>query len=227
MNIEAPSQKSLPKKKSPPDPRPPKASKKTKGNEISYLQEFKQLLESHLHTPQDWIKNGATIFLKREELRQKYSFAIPNPAALATLVQHSPLIEIGAGNGYWAHLVTKAGGTIQAFDKYPENNPYKFKKKYFDVQVGSERVLLKSPENLTLFLCWPPYNKPMATRALKYFRGNQLIYIGEPSGGCTGDEDFHQTLNSEWILKKTVPLPQWPSIHDQLFAYQRASHPQN
>ncbi len=216
---------SLSKKKKLPHPARPKNPNKNKALENPYLAEFEKLLGERLQTPNDWLQHGTTIFLKREEFRREYSFAIPNAKALQTLVEHSPLIEIGAGNGYWAHLVEKSGGTIQAFDRYPEKNPYQFKKKYFEVQQGSEKVLLKSPENLTLFLCWPPYNKPMAARALKYFRGRQLIYVGEPAGGCTGDEEFHQTLNSQWVLKKTVPLPQWPNLHDSLFVYQKTPNP--
>jgi hypothetical protein len=38
------------------------------------------------------------------KLTHLYSFAIPNDEALHCLAVHQPLIEVGAGSGYWPHL---------------------------------------------------------------------------------------------------------------------------
>jgi hypothetical protein len=53
---------------------------------------------------------------RRHDYCETYAWAIPNPEAIATLVQHSPLIEIGAGRGYWAALAAAEGADILAFD---------------------------------------------------------------------------------------------------------------
>ena len=39
----------------------------------------------------------------------------------------------------------------------------------------------------TLVLCWPPYDDDAASYAvLRAYRGDTLIYIGEPDEGATG-----------------------------------------
>lgn len=35
-------------------------------------------------------------------------------------------------------------------------------------------------------------------KSLKYYRGNRFIYVGEGSGGCTGDGKFHDLLEDRW-----------------------------
>lgn len=45
----------------------------------------------------------------REVLRpliDRYSCVIANENALETIAKYSPIIEIGAGSGYWAYLLT-------------------------------------------------------------------------------------------------------------------------
>src|SRR3954447_23075729 len=44
----------------------------------------------------------------------KYAWAVPNEEAIDVLVEHSPLIEVGAGRGYWARLAAEAGADIIA-----------------------------------------------------------------------------------------------------------------
>lgn len=65
-----------------------------------------------------------------EPLCKKYAWAIPDERALQILASFSPLIEIGAGRGYWARLLRDQGVNILAFDKYryncesPNNSSY-------------------------------------------------------------------------------------------------------
>ncbi len=44
----------------------------------------------------------------------KYSWALPNEELLTEIASRSPIIEIGAGNGYWASLLSKKGADIIA-----------------------------------------------------------------------------------------------------------------
>jgi hypothetical protein len=70
-------------------------------------------------------------------------------------------------------------------------------------------------------LSWPPYDEPMASDCLTYYQGRHVIYIGEGSGGCTGDERFHDTLYDEFEEIEDVRLPQWNGIHDYLSVWRR------
>jgi hypothetical protein len=159
----------------------------------------------------------------RGELVERYSWAIPNNVAINELVSYGPLIEIGAGLGYWAKLVFEAGGNIIAFDianygggmgPHPEKS-----RLWFPVQQGTFKTVIKFPER-TLFLCWPPYSTPMAYKCLRWYEGKHFIYVGE-DGGCTGDELFREYLNEHFKLKDIVTIPQWDGIHDAMFIYER------
>ena len=161
----------------------------------------------------DSMETSLALFQDRRACTSKYSWAIPNQAAIETLVSLGSIIEIGAGNGYWASLIKSQGGEIEAFDSHPWLYPY------IEVKEGSVEVLKTTKAN-TLFLCWPPYDEPLAYDALKAFKGEFLVYVGEGDGGCTGDDNFHKELKN-WQKIKEVKIPSYPGIRDRLFVYQR------
>ena len=53
-----------------------------------------------------------------ETLCNKYSWGIPDDRSLKILKEFEPLIEIGAGKGYWAKLLREYGVDIVAYDKF-------------------------------------------------------------------------------------------------------------
>lgn len=54
------------------------------------------------------------------ELEERYAWAIPDDRALRILEEFSPVIEIGAGRGYWAHLLRERGVDTLAYDMIGE-----------------------------------------------------------------------------------------------------------
>ena len=164
------------------------------------------------------------LLYRRHAFIDQYSFAVPSREALAAIARFSPLIEIGAGTGYWAKLLRKAGADVLAFDLAPpalgSSNPHGWTWTHTEVLPGGTEKLLEHPDR-TLFLCWPPYASAMAARCLELYQGEHLVYIGEGVSGCTGDDRFHELLERAWVCIETVDIPHWPSVHDQLEVYQR------
>lgn len=156
--------------------------------------------------------------LLRQEAVQKYSWAIPNQEAIDYLVKLSPLVEIGAGGGYWAHLISQAGGDIICFDRQPKHR----ENSWFDVKKGNASNV-KEHKNRTLFLCWPPYKSPMAFNCLSNYKGNHLVYVGEPAGMAAGDDKFFRSLESYWKEIDYISIPRWYGMDDGLFVYKRIS----
>ena len=96
------------------------------------------------------------------------SFAIPNDAALAAISACAPLIECGAGTGYWTALLQHHGVDVLAYDSQPpsiaHNNGF-FHGTYADVQRGDGRCLFDEEGGRelaarALLLIWP--NNPDA-----------------------------------------------------------------
>jgi hypothetical protein len=161
----------------------------------------------------------------RRALVQKYAWAIPCWEALAVITKYSPIIEIGAGIGYWARLLQEAGCDILPFDRYASgeekwNHYTEEGRSWTSVLRGGPNVLYKHP-NRTLFLCWPTYNSSFGYECLRAYKGEYFIYVGESQGGCTGDNKFHDLLYDRWKQVEGVVIPQWDGIHDYLEVYRR------
>ena len=152
-----------------------------------------------------------------------YSFAIPDEEALDTLTRLAPIVEIGAGSGYWAAMLRSRGVEISAYDEAPvgsgKENGFGVKRSWTDVSVGGPEKLVDYPD-CTLFLCWPPYKEPMALDCLKHWKGKNLVVVGEDQG-CTGCPDFARQISQEFNCVKKVFIPKWPGFHDYMSVYRR------
>lgn len=150
----------------------------------------------------------------RKKLIWAYSWAIPSNKAIVAMTRHSPILELGAGTGYWAWLLRQAGANVAAFDRDPAQPP-----RWTEVSSGDESVVSGFP-NHALLLCWPPLESSMAERALVAFRGSVVLYVGEWRGR-TGDAEFHKRLDSDWRKIEEIELPVWPGFQDKLHIFGR------
>jgi hypothetical protein len=167
-----------------------------------------------------------TQWTKREHLCDKYSWAVPNEAALKAIAKHAPIVEIGAGRGYWAKLLQDRGVDIIPYDINPPslgNNSYHrgfHKLTWTEVFSGNAKKAALHNDR-TLFLCWPPYDTSCAFDALNNYTGKKVIFVGEEQGGCTGDNKFFSLLSKNFKMTKQISIPQWFGIHDSLMIFKR------
>jgi len=167
----------------------------------------------------------------RDECVDLYAWAVPTEEIIDAVAQFSPIVEIGAGRGYWAALLQEAGADVVAHDILPpsgrDQNTYhrsrhkSMKRVFTEVLKGDHRTLEEVDPSRSLFLCWPPYNTPMAFKCLTAFTGNRLIYVGEGYGGCTGDDQFHAELEENWEETLDFEIPTWWGIRDYLTVWER------
>ena len=164
---------------------------------------------------------------KRRAFTNRFSWAIPTEEAIAAIKEHLDgrrLLEVGAGLGLWARLLSEAGVTVIATDlkQSPAHADFETQQVWFPVeQRGAVSAVRRHRECEALMLCWPPYNKLMAASALKEFHGDRLVYVGEGAGGCTGDDAFHRRLEQGWEQSGVVYIPRWEGIHDAVYLYKR------
>jgi hypothetical protein len=84
--------------------------------------------------------------------------------------------------------------------------------------VGAAR---RHPDR-SLVLCWPPYEDDGASYAvLRAYRGDVVVYVGEPGEGATGSVRFHRELGLNWTPVETLELPHWPRLRDRVVVYRR------
>ena len=160
--------------------------------------------------------------LRRGDFVRKYGYSIPTQKALDTIKSYSPIIEIGAGHGYWASLLRKISTDIIAYDNFSwfEKKILLKDRLFTEVQKGDYRKIPKHPER-TLFICWPPPESDMACDCIKTYKGLFFIFIGEKKGGCTANENFYNYLYTEFIMIKKLEIPCWPDFFDFMAVYKR------
>lgn len=157
-----------------------------------------------------------------------FSFATPSSTAIRKLVELSPLVEIGAGTGYWAHMIRQAGGTIHCYDRDPPStvvackaNSYHGRtRQWTAVMRGGHEKSNQHGSSVSLFLCYPPPDNDMALSALRAFKGNTLCYVGK-FGGDTGTRSFEKLLISSFECYEILALPNWTDTSYSLMIWRR------
>jgi hypothetical protein len=165
----------------------------------------------------------------RSAFTSRYSFALPSKETIGVIKHFSTnLLEVGAGTGFWAWQLRKAGIAVIATNK-PGPSGYKFKLGLYNPVVLMDSIkasLLWSDRDLLMI--WPCYNRPWAADTLKYHQpGRYLFYIGESSGGCTGDDRFHEIINdpSQYDFVAFHEMSRFTAINDNLYIYRRKEYP--
>jgi hypothetical protein len=150
-------------------------------------------------------------------LQATYAYAVPSSETIewvSDFCSGRPLLELGAGRGYWAAQLARAGLPVTAYDSEPpdavENMSFPRAAGQRDVwhpvsTVGElAEPIAKHPDSV-LFLCWPPgWGNTMAAEALAQFGatgGERLIFVGQPRGGMNATDAFFDLLADEWRLE--------------------------
>ena len=90
-----------------------------------------------------------------------------------------PVVEIGAGLGYWAKILRDNDVKVRPYDINPPSPGAKSVNEYhgwlpsiYDGQTlkGGPNVLTKFGKKAVLFMCYPPPDNPMASDCLRHFR---------------------------------------------------------
>jgi hypothetical protein len=165
---------------------------------------------------------------RRRELASLFSWAIPTDEAIALLARYGPLVECGAGMGYWSALLRARGVDVIACDSVPPGrkarNAYhrRARQPWTEIRRASSAEAARRHADRALLLCWPPFDDDAASyAALRAYRGDIVIHIGEPDEGATGSVRFHRELRLNWTLVEALDLPHWPRLRDGVMVYRR------
>ena len=155
----------------------------------------------------------------RMKFIRTFSFAVITGAAIQLIRQYGPILEVGAGTGYWAMELSKAGVNAVATDPTPGM--------YFDGSprwsridlVGGLEAMEKHPGR-NLLLCWPEM-EAWPAEVVADFSGKHVIYIGEPRNGCTGNDRMFDLLEERYQLEARLEIPRFKHMHDEMEIWRR------
>jgi hypothetical protein len=188
------------------------------------LKEVRELMDRFAGSGQAKVRTFLS--MERQSLIGQYAFAIPTSDILATVARYSPLVEIGAGSGYWAMCLSSIGADIVAYDIFPPGGDpfnisqrnWQFRKSYFDILKGNDSAVASHPDR-TLFLCWPPPENPMGSRALDaYIRagGHTVIVIGQMNKPVImGDAKLFEMLKELEVIERRF-IHGWPGFNEEI-----------
>lgn len=147
----------------------------------------------------DWVN---TFDKYCNDLSVKYAWACPDSKAIRILHNFSPLIEIGAGRGYWAAMLQRIGTDIIPFDNYPVKDSLNWTVVH---KGGPEQIQTPVATGRNLFLCYPDEDESIAVVCLENFKGTYVVHVGElaitDSNAGPPQAPYGRTSSSEFQIK--------------------------
>jgi hypothetical protein len=145
-------------------------------------------------------------------LAQEHAYVFPDDRSLSVLAELGPIVEMGAGTGYWAYRLRACGIDVVAFDQSPpdgeRSNRYHAPTPTWSDVLAADHTVLGEHCDRALFLCWPPLFSSLGD-CLAFYRGNTVALIGD--GGhrtarLTGLNDAFRTVSTTPV-RALEPLP--------------------
>lgn len=165
-----------------------------------------------------WFRSSMVYELYFSKMREKFCYSVLSPAMLKFLREYSPLVEMGAGNGYNAWLLRQMGADIEAIEAFPveEGKNWFFGTNTFGMPVkrgtswtpvikGDAKDLEQFADR-TLLISWPPINS-MASDALNHYRGSYIVLIANRKN-CANNA-FYKSLSTNWHLIYSTETDGW------------------
>jgi len=171
---------------------------------------------SFYDAPMRDLVNEIELIMKRNIMAAYFTFAIPSFEAIELITKYQPVLEIGAGSGFWAALLKKNNCNIIATTIDDIHHP--FPEKFTDIEKLTALEALKKYPSRTVFCSWPSIGA-WAEEALPYI-SDRLIFIGEKMGSSASN-NFYNELEEKFELEEELTIPQWHLIYDYLYVYRR------
>ncbi len=163
-------------------------------------------------------ERSATQYDRRKAFVASFGWSVPTVEAIKRIcvsVGERTILEVCAGGGLWASLLSEAGATLIATDGLRQTVD-----SHFPVEVMEAEIAVRRYAGCqALLLCWPPFRDDCAFRALGAFKGDRVVYVGDAR--FTADSQFHAVLEASWELTDQFPLPSWPGIADRACIYSK------
>ena len=167
---------------------------------------------------------------ERQHFIEEFGFSLPTAEALALLVAGGPLLEVGAGSGYWSRLVAQQGGDVVASDprlermygfehaRHLEDAPVRVP--WLDIEAKT--AVRRFPKR-NVFSSWPSLNKTWLRQAMRAMRpGRTLFVVREESAA---EDSTWAELHLNFRCAASLELLSWHHCHDRFEAWKKRGGP--
>lgn len=160
--------------------------------------------------------------LMRSVFSRRWGFSIPCGEAVEVLRALAPIVEVGAGTGYWSALLRAAGHDAIATDAQRENwgdGGYTPERPWPVERLTGDEAVRKYPER-DVFCSWPTDGDGWALGMAWAMRpGQRLAVILTP--GNTGTKGLRRYLVTRFAKLGEIVLPQFPDCADTLSIWRK------
>ncbi len=181
-----------------------------------FIARFGEVYRSYRMTWDSYYPIGKTMAMYQERTAfiQEFGFSVPTAEALDAVAAFSPLVEVGAGSGAWAHLLAARGANVIATDPELEHFPFSVGRYYPIQRLQAKTAVRRWPER-NVFCAWPSLRHTWLRQAAKaMLPGRMLIAIREDA---TADERTWDYLESAFTqIGDGLEIPSWHYCHDRL-----------
>lgn len=182
--------------------------------------------------------------IRRKTLfQQNFGWWVPTPEIIKIIAQITleidstgVLLEVGCGRALGARLLQEydrlrvIATDVQVGERVKnKRRPVKIPTFTAVENLDALGAINKYPEAKTILMAWPPIEihpgYEMSWEVVKHFKGQQIIYIGEPADCATGHPEFFRTVQNPrlWTLYRKVPVKRWPDTADSMYIYRRVT----
>lgn len=133
---------------------------------------------------------------------------------LVKICQGKRVVDIGCGSGFLLGKLKERGIDIVGYDV---KSTHSFEFYHPDVKFKDYRDIELKNFDLVI-IAWPSYNHAEINQVIENMHAGQLlVHCGEGHGGCTGDDEFNDYLESHFaeVPNNLAAVEHsWMSIHD-------------
>jgi hypothetical protein len=158
----------------------------------------------------------------RDEAISEFGFGLPSRELIDALEQHQPIIEVGAGTGYFTALMRKRGIDVIGTDCGPGQRfcVGRYDPKQLSLQA---KTAVRRYRDRTVFCSWPSLWHTWFRQALRAMQvGQKLIVIEEDA--CAEDSAWEYRDQAFEEIGKSIPLPAWPNLNDRASCWVKKRH---
>lgn len=156
------------------------------------------------------------IWRTREVFVGQFSFALPSAETVQAIRGRTTrLLDVGAGTGFWSHVIDPDGTTIMATD-LGAGETQQVIGAFRPVLTMDGATAVRAHPDRDVLCVWPTLGSGWLKKVAEAMESERLLfYVGE-WGGCTADDATHAYLSEAFDPVDLVAIPLFPGIRDRL-----------